>query len=96
MTILCTFTSLEDLFPIDKRGTGRRRRGITDADVLRLLDKVRRFSCFESNSALACVNALQVRGLIDCDPGRHAYPWIAVELTDAGRALLGSGGEGER
>lgn len=85
---LCSFSSLDDLFPIGRSGNGRKRRGVTDADVLRLLDQAKRFSSFESERALGYITHLERRRLITTDPEAMGFPWVRVTLTDAGRALL--------
>lgn len=84
---VCQFSALNDI-PARKRGDLR--------TVLSVLDKAKRFSCFEvtEHAALAgSVDALIKRGLITTDNERHGYPWTAVELTDAGRRFLASEGK---
>lgn len=57
--------------------------------VLKILDRTKRFSCFEASANMTIANAMTdifKRGLVKDLGG--GYPWTNVELTDAGRALI--------
>jgi hypothetical protein len=67
--------------------TRKQQRSFTE--VLRVLDRTKRFSIFEAteNQVIArTMDGLTEQGLINVTP--QGYPWSAVELTDAGRGLL--------
>ena len=77
-THICCFTALDDV--------PRKQRGDLIV-VLRALERVGRFSCFEMDRALAStVMEIRRRGWT-----KHevlGYPWTKVEITEAGRAAL--------
>lgn len=59
--------------------------------VLRVMDRIKRFSCFEASANQTIANTVTDAyrlGYIKDVGG--AYPWAEVELTDAGRALMES------
>ena len=76
---ICHFSSLDDL-PKKEHGN--------PVSVLRVLDKVGRFSAFEMEGKLAhsmtyIIRKKWVKTDISC-----GYPWTDVELTQAGREAL--------
>lgn len=59
-------------------------------EVLRCLDKIKRFSCFEASDNKTIANTVTKAfkdGLIE-EVGKTGYPWTKVRLTDAGRKLI--------
>lgn len=65
------------------------REGADPAVVLKVLDRTKRFSCFEAsaNQTIAgTVTMLFKRGYVTDLGG--GYPWTKVALTDSGRALI--------
>ena len=77
---VCVFSALDDV-PKKLRGDAR--------TVLAVLARAKRFSEFEVDGPLgAALEDLIRRKLITTDHERHGYPWTAVDLTDAGRAML--------
>ena len=81
--IVDNFTSgLDDL-------TRKQQRDI--AIVLKVLEKHKRFSVFEAtaNDVIARTMDEVYKGKYVRDTG-GAFPWRNVELTDAGRALIGA------
>ena len=76
---ICHFSALDDL---PKREHGN------PVAVLRLLDKVGRFSAFEMNGKLAhSVTHIIRKGWVKTDVS-GGYPWTEVETTPTGRATL--------
>lgn len=78
--IVCSFTSLDDLKPKDRRDT---------AAVLRVLGKAGRFSVFEATahrSLALTLDRVFEEKLVRRTGGE--FPWTEVELTDEGKALL--------
>lgn len=80
-TFICSFSSgLDDM----KRSDQKDMRA-----VLRVLDKWKRYSCFDAsaNDAIAkTVTDIYRLGFVKDVGG--AYPWSEVELTDAGRVFM--------
>lgn len=72
--------------------TRRQQKSFTE--VLRVLDRTKRFSIFEAtdNQVIArTMDCLTEQALIRVTP--QGYPWSAVELTDAGRKWLAKADE---
>ena len=66
-----------------------RRQQADPREVLRCLDRIKRFSIFEAtdNQTIAkTMDLLEERKLIVTTP--RGYPWSDVELTEAGRRMI--------
>ena len=77
---LCNFSTLDDL---PKRSHKDRLA------VLKALSTVRRFSIFEATSTMALAKTLAqlgFEGLYKTIGGE--YPWIEIEITEAGQRLI--------
>jgi hypothetical protein len=103
MMFMDRFSTLDDLKGKDRSDPLK---------ILAVLDKVRRFSCFEVDQRMAgaMTHLCNASGWIECKNdevvkdadglGSHTrslYPWTYITLTDAGReALVSSKNRGEK
>lgn len=76
---ICNFSALGELPKKDYKNM---------LAVLKVLERVGKFSCFEINGALALTMTRIINmEMIECD-NSIGYPWTLVKLTDKGNSLI--------